>query len=81
MLQAEVVHCLFFGLVLAQSARECLRVLTVCCHEIPDVITHKLPAIFLRLSQITQTVALAIPVLEFLKSELFVVMRQIFPRL
>ena len=63
--QIELVRCLEFGLV-SKSARECVRALTVCSLEMSDVMIRQLPPVLLRLSMISATVAMAIPLMEFL---------------
>eukprot|EP00058_Branchiostoma_floridae_P010187 XP_002595675.1 hypothetical protein BRAFLDRAFT_64809 [Branchiostoma floridae] len=61
----ELVRCLESGLV-SKCAQQCVCALTVCSLEMRDVMMRMLPSVLLRLSQISATVAMAIPVLEFL---------------
>ncbi|XP_078690983.1 tuberin-like isoform X3 [Branchiostoma floridae x Branchiostoma belcheri] len=63
--QRELVRCLESGLV-SKCAQQCVCALTVCSLEMRDVMMRMLPSVLLRLSQISATVAMAIPVLEFL---------------
>lgn len=68
LLQVELVRCLEFGLV-SKKARICVRALTVCAIEVQDIMMRQLPSVLLRLSQISATVAMAIPLMEFLSSK------------
>ena len=52
------------------SARECVRALTVCCLEMHDVMIGQVYHVLLQLSKIAATVAMAIPLMEFLSSEI-----------
>ena len=51
------------------SARECVRALTVCCLEMHDVMIGQVYHVLLQLSKIAATVAMAIPLMEFLSGE------------
>lgn len=68
--QIELVRCLEFGLVSKVSARECVRALTVCCLEMHDVMIGQVYHVLLQLSKIAATVAMAIPLMEFLSGEI-----------
>ena len=71
--QRDLVKCLEFGLV-SKCARICVQALTVCALEMDDVMMRQLPSVLLNLSKISATVAMAIPLMEFLSSRhLFVI--------
>ena len=64
------MHALEFGLV-SKSSRMCIRALTVCAYEMHVAVMRQLPSLLLKLSQIHSTVSMAIPLMEFLSSQLF----------
>jgi len=63
------VHSLEFGLV-SKSSRACIRALTVCAYEMRVAVMRQLPSLLLKLSQIHSTTSMAIPLMEFLSSQL-----------
>ncbi|XP_071965999.1 tuberin-like isoform X2 [Antedon mediterranea] len=60
-----IVHCLEMGLKL-KCAQQCVDGLTICTLEIQDLMLRVLPGILQRLSTLSATKPMAIPVLEFL---------------
>ena len=66
--QNELVSCLEFGLI-SPCSIICVRALTVCCYEMHDVMMRQLPNVLRRLSQVSATIAMAIPLMEFLSSK------------
>ena len=66
--QVDLLRCLEFGLV-SKCSKDCVRALTVCALEMVDMMMRQLPSILLRLSQISATMAMAIPLMEFLSSK------------
>ena len=67
--QFELVKCLEFGLN-TYCAHTCVSCLTICTLEMQTVMIRTLPSILVKLSQISATVLMSIPVLEFLSSKL-----------
>ena len=65
--QFELVNCIEFGLN-THCAHTCVSCLSVCILEMQQVMVRTLPSVLVKLSQISATVQLAIPVLEFLSS-------------
>ena len=63
----HMLRCLEFGLV-SRVARQCVSALTVASLEMPDATLRQLPSVLLRLSQISPTTSMAVPVLEFLST-------------
>ena len=63
------MHALEFGLV-SKSSRACIRALDVCAYEMRVAVMRQLPSLLLKLSQIHSTVSMAIPLMEFLSSQL-----------
>ncbi|ELT92478.1 hypothetical protein CAPTEDRAFT_148419 [Capitella teleta] len=63
--QHDLVKCLEFGLV-SKCAQICVRALTVCLLEMKDMMMRQLPSVLIKLSQISATVPMAIPLMEFL---------------
>ena len=55
---------------MSKRARICVDALAVCCLEVQDVMMRQLPSVLLRLSQISATVAMAIPLMEFLSGKI-----------
>ncbi|XP_074649402.1 tuberin-like [Tubulanus polymorphus] len=65
--QIDLVGCLKFGLV-SKCAKICVSTLTVCTLEMHDIMVRQVSAVLVRLSQISATVSMASPMLEFLSS-------------
>jgi len=63
------VRALEFGLV-SKSSRACIRALTVCAYDMRVAVMRQLPSLLLKLSQIHSTTSMAIPLMEFLSSQL-----------
>lgn len=68
LLQRELVQCLETGLIY-RCAKQCVVALTMCTVEMPDIMIKLLPALIVKLTHISATVAMASPMLEFLSSE------------
>ena len=66
--QIEFVRCLEFGLN-THCARSCVCCLTICTLEMQTVMVRLLPSILVKLSQISATVTMSSPILEFLSSK------------
>lgn len=69
-MQRELVQCLETGLIY-RCAKQCVVALTMCTVEMPDIMIKLLPALIVKLTHISATVAMASPMLEFLSSEYF----------
>lgn len=65
--QFELVSCIEFGLN-THCAQTCVSCLSICILEMEQVMIRLLPSILVKLSQISATAQLAIPVLEFLST-------------
>ncbi|XP_061536615.1 tuberin isoform X3 [Phycodurus eques] len=65
--QRELVQCLETGLIY-RCAKQCVVALTMCTVEMPDIMIKLLPALIVKLTHITETVAMASPMLEFLST-------------
>ncbi|XP_037669896.1 tuberin isoform X4 [Choloepus didactylus] len=65
--QREMVYCLEQGLVY-RCASQCVVALAVCSVEMPDVIIKALPVLIVKLTHISATASMAIPLLEFLST-------------
>ncbi|XP_006893939.1 PREDICTED: tuberin [Elephantulus edwardii] len=65
--QREMVYCLEQGLIY-RCASQCVVALTVCSVEMPDVIIKALPVLIVKLTHISATASMAIPLLEFLST-------------
>lgn len=65
--QRELVQCLETGLIY-RCAKQCVVALTMCTIEMPDIMIKLLPALIVKLTHISATVALASPMLEFLST-------------
>uniref|UniRef100_A0A8C2ILG2 Tuberin n=1 Tax=Cyprinus carpio TaxID=7962 RepID=A0A8C2ILG2_CYPCA len=63
--QRELVQCLEKGLIY-RCAKQCVVALTMCTVEMPDIMIKLLPALIVKLTHISATVAMASPMLEFL---------------
>ncbi|XP_053471231.1 tuberin isoform X2 [Ictalurus furcatus] len=65
--QRELVQCLETGLIY-RCAKQCVVALTMCTVEMPDIMMKLLPALIVKLTHISATVAMAPPMLEFLST-------------
>ncbi|XP_077428180.1 tuberin isoform X3 [Vanacampus margaritifer] len=65
--QRELVMCLETGLIY-RCAKQCVVALTMCTVEMPDIMIKLLPALIVKLTHISATVAMASPMLEFLST-------------
>ncbi|MGH0137685.1 UNVERIFIED_CONTAM: hypothetical protein FKN15_021798 [Acipenser sinensis] len=61
--QRELVQCL-----ICRCGRQCVVALTMCTIEMPDIMVKLLPALIVKLTHISATVAMASPMLEFLST-------------
>uniref|UniRef100_A0A803TSX7 TSC complex subunit 2 n=1 Tax=Anolis carolinensis TaxID=28377 RepID=A0A803TSX7_ANOCA len=66
--QREMVYCLEHGLIY-RCANQCVVALSICSVEMPDIIIKALPVLIVKLTHISATANMAIPLLEFLSSE------------
>lgn len=69
--QLELVRCVEIGLR-TRCAHTCVSCLTVCILEMQTVMVRMLPSILVKLSQISATEVLSIPILQFLSSKFVV---------
>uniref|UniRef100_A0A8C8S9H7 Tuberin n=1 Tax=Pelusios castaneus TaxID=367368 RepID=A0A8C8S9H7_9SAUR len=65
--QREMVFCLEHGLIY-RCANQCVVALSVCSVEMPDIIIKALPVLIVKLTHISATANMAIPLLEFLST-------------
>uniref|UniRef100_A0AAY4E7J9 Tuberin n=1 Tax=Denticeps clupeoides TaxID=299321 RepID=A0AAY4E7J9_9TELE len=65
--QRELVQCLETGLIY-RCAKQSVVALTMCTVEMPDIMIKLLPALIVKLTHISATVAMASPMLEFLST-------------
>uniref|UniRef100_A0A8D0RMS7 Tuberin n=1 Tax=Sus scrofa TaxID=9823 RepID=A0A8D0RMS7_PIG len=65
--QREMVYCLEQGLIY-RCASQCVVALAVCSVEMPDVIIKALPVLVVKLTHISATASMAVPLLEFLST-------------
>nr|XP_020451690.1 tuberin isoform X2 [Monopterus albus] len=65
--QRELVQCLEAGFIY-RCAKQCVVALTMCTVEMPDIMIKLLPALIVKLTHISATVAMASPMLEFLST-------------
>ncbi|XP_042636705.1 tuberin [Orycteropus afer afer] len=65
--QRELVYCLEQGLIY-RCASQCVVALAVCSVEMPDVIIKALPVLIVKLTHISATASMAVPLLEFLST-------------
>ncbi|NXN14890.1 TSC2 protein, partial [Indicator maculatus] len=65
--QRELVYCLEHGLIY-RCANQCVLALSVCSVEMPDIIIKALPVLIVKLTHISATANMAIPLLEFLST-------------
>ncbi|XP_032086044.1 LOW QUALITY PROTEIN: tuberin [Thamnophis elegans] len=65
--QGEMVYCLEHGLIF-RCASQCVVALSICSVEMPDIIIKALPVLIVKLTHISATANMAIPLLEFLST-------------
>uniref|UniRef100_A0A2K5CR29 TSC complex subunit 2 n=1 Tax=Aotus nancymaae TaxID=37293 RepID=A0A2K5CR29_AOTNA len=65
--QREMVYCLEQGLV-HRCASQCVVALSICSVEMPDIIIKALPVLVVKLTHISATASMAVPLLEFLST-------------
>ncbi|XP_006874018.1 PREDICTED: tuberin [Chrysochloris asiatica] len=65
--QREMVYCLEQGLIY-RCASQCVLALAVCSVEMPDVVIKALPVLIVKLTHISATASMAVPLLEFLST-------------
>ncbi|KAM5227476.1 tuberin isoform 6-T6 [Ctenodactylus gundi] len=65
--QREMVYCLEQGLIY-RCASQCVVALAICSVEMPDVMIKALPVLVVKLTHISATASMAIPLLEFLST-------------
>lgn len=63
-----MVYCLEQGLIY-RCASQCVVALAICSVEMPDIIIKALPVLVVKLTHISATASMAVPLLEFLSSE------------
>lgn len=68
LLQREMVYCLEQGLI-HRCASQCVVALSICSVEMPDIMIKALPVLVVKLTHISATASMAVPLLEFLSSE------------
>ncbi|KAF6271829.1 TSC complex subunit 2 [Rhinolophus ferrumequinum] len=65
--QREMVYCLEQGLIY-RCASQCVVALAICSVEMPDIMVKALPILVVKLTHISATASMAIPLLEFLST-------------
>ncbi|MEE6497969.1 hypothetical protein FKM82_002944 [Ascaphus truei] len=65
--QRDMVRCLETGLI-SRCAKQCVVALSMCIIEMPDILIKSLPVLIVKLTHISATVSMAIPMLEFLST-------------
>uniref|UniRef100_A0A2I3H7F7 Tuberin n=1 Tax=Nomascus leucogenys TaxID=61853 RepID=A0A2I3H7F7_NOMLE len=65
--QREMVYCLEQGLI-HRCASQCVVALSICSVEMPDIIIKALPVLVVKLTHISATASMAVPLLEFLST-------------
>nr|XP_033818858.1 tuberin isoform X2 [Geotrypetes seraphini] len=65
--QREMVRCLEMGLI-SRCAKQCVVSLSLCIVEMPEILLKTLPVLIVKLTHISATVTMAIPMLEFLST-------------
>ncbi|XP_005869388.1 PREDICTED: tuberin isoform X2 [Myotis brandtii] len=65
--QREMVYCLEQGLIF-RCASQCVVALAICSVEMPDIMIKALPILVVKLTHISATASMAIPLLEFLST-------------
>lgn len=63
-----MVYCLEQGLIY-RCASQCVVALAICSVEMPDIMIKALPILVVKLTHISATASMAIPLLEFLSSK------------
>lgn len=63
-----MVYCLEQGLIY-RCASQCVVALAICSVEMPDIMVKALPILVVKLTHISATASMAIPLLEFLSSK------------
>lgn len=63
-----MVYCLEQGLIY-RCASQCVVALAICSVEMPDIMIKALPVLVVKLTHISATASMAVPLLEFLSSE------------
>lgn len=66
--QREMVYSLEHGLIY-RCANQCVVALSICSVEMPDILIKALPVLIVKLTHISATANMAIPLLEFLSSK------------
>uniref|UniRef100_A0A2K5K271 Rap-GAP domain-containing protein n=1 Tax=Colobus angolensis palliatus TaxID=336983 RepID=A0A2K5K271_COLAP len=65
--QREMVYCLEQGLI-HRCASQCVVALSICSVEMPDIMIKALPVLVVKLTHISATASMAVPLLEFLST-------------
>ncbi|KAE8579001.1 hypothetical protein XENTR_v10023871 [Xenopus tropicalis] len=65
--QREMVRCLETGLIF-RCGKQCVVALSMCVIEMPSILIKSLPVLIVKLTHISATVTMAIPMLEFLST-------------
>ncbi|XP_010618737.1 tuberin isoform X8 [Fukomys damarensis] len=65
--QREMVYCLEQGLIY-RCASQCVVALAICSVEMPDIMIKALPVLVVKLTHISATASMAVPLLEFLST-------------
>nr|DBA19310.1 TPA: hypothetical protein GDO54_015168 [Pyxicephalus adspersus] len=65
--QKEMVRCLETGLIY-RCAKHCVVALSMCMIDMPGILIKSLPVLIVKLTHISATVTMAIPMLEFLST-------------
>ncbi|KAM9304880.1 tuberin [Gastrophryne carolinensis] len=65
--QRDMVRCLETGLIY-RCAKQCVVALSMCMIEMPGILIKSLPVLIVKLTHISATVTMAIPMLEFLST-------------
>ncbi|KAG8433275.1 hypothetical protein GDO86_017530 [Hymenochirus boettgeri] len=65
--QRDMVRCLETGLI-SRCAKQCVVALSMCMIEMPSILIKSLPVLIVKLTHISATVTMAIPMLEFLST-------------
>jgi tuberous sclerosis protein 2 len=62
--QLELIQCIELG-IRSRSSHACIESLSLCCMEMQNIMARLMLSVLTTLSQLSATVALALPVLEF----------------
>ncbi|XP_041433449.1 tuberin isoform X2 [Xenopus laevis] len=65
--QRDMVRCLETGLIF-RCGKQCVVALSMCVIEMPSILIKSLPVLIVKLTHISATVTMAIPMLEFLST-------------